>query len=177
MVLNFLLKNKKLTEVLPNAMKNKYVAAILAFFVGVFGIHKFYLGKTGQGILHLIFCWTFISTIIAWIEAVGYLTTSDDEFDARYNFDSSDRLLVKEHKALQREKIKLERLRLEKQRMMEEKGLKNFGKKAETKKIPVKKITGEQADELAAWRDLLDKGIIDDDAYESKRKIILGLED
>jgi hypothetical protein len=158
-------------------MKNKYIAAILAFFVGAFGIHKFYLGKTGQGILHLIFFWTFISTIIAWIEAVGYLTMSDNEFDARYNYDSSDRLLINETKALQREKIKLERLRVEKQRIMEEKGMRNTSQTAETKKILVKKITGEQADELAAWRDLLDKGIIDDDAYENKRKIILGLDD
>ena len=158
-------------------MKNKYVAAVLAFIVGGFGVHKFYLGKIGQGILHLVFFWSGISTLIAFIEAIIYLTMSDDDFNLRYNYDTSDRVLVKEHKALQVEKLKLQRLRLEKQRKLEEKELKGNSSKKDTQKIEVKKITGEQADELAAWHDLLEKGIIDADAYEDKRKIILGLGD
>ena len=44
------------------------------------------------------------------------------------------------------------------------------------KKMPAKAITGEQADELAAWHDLLEKGIISKSEYEEKRKIILGLD-
>ncbi|MBX9704718.1 MAG: NINE protein, partial [Gammaproteobacteria bacterium] len=34
--------------------RNRIVAALLAIFLGGFGIHKFYLGKTGQGILYLL---------------------------------------------------------------------------------------------------------------------------
>lgn len=32
---------------------NKWVAFVLCFFLGVFGAHKFYEGKTGMGILYI----------------------------------------------------------------------------------------------------------------------------
>lgn len=35
--------------------KNKVVAAVLAFFLGGIGIHKFYLGQGGMGVLYLLF--------------------------------------------------------------------------------------------------------------------------
>ncbi|KPS90936.1 hypothetical protein AN697_28135, partial [Enterobacter cloacae subsp. cloacae] len=50
--------------------KSRIAAALLAFFLGGFGAHKFYLGKIGQGFLYLIFCWTFIPAIIAFIEFI-----------------------------------------------------------------------------------------------------------
>ena len=34
--------------------KSKIVAAVLAFFLGAIGIHKFYLGKTQAGIIHIV---------------------------------------------------------------------------------------------------------------------------
>jgi len=71
-------------------MKNKITAALLAFFLGGFGIHKFYLGKTGQGILYLIFCWTFIPSFIAFIDFIILLVTSDSNFDLKYNEDYID---------------------------------------------------------------------------------------
>lgn len=33
--------------------KNKWIALVLCFFLGVFGAHKFYEGKVGLGILYL----------------------------------------------------------------------------------------------------------------------------
>ncbi len=60
--------------------KNRIVAALLALFLGGLGIHKFYLGKVGTGIIYLIFCWTGIPSIIAIIEAIIYLTMSDAKF-------------------------------------------------------------------------------------------------
>ncbi|EPJ1919894.1 TM2 domain-containing protein [Vibrio alginolyticus] len=59
-------------------------AALLAFFLGGFGAHKFYLGKIGQGILYLVFCWTLIPAIIAFIEFIIYLCESDEKFETRY---------------------------------------------------------------------------------------------
>lgn len=64
--------------------KSRITAALLAFFFGGFGVHKFYLGKTGQGILYLLFCWTFIPSIIAFIEFIIYLCNSDKEFARKY---------------------------------------------------------------------------------------------
>lgn len=64
--------------------KNRIVAAVLAFFLGGFGIHKFYLGRIGWGIVYLIFFWTFIPAIVAFIEFIIYLCTSDEDFARKY---------------------------------------------------------------------------------------------
>ncbi|MGB3766007.1 MAG: NINE protein [Phormidesmis sp.] len=66
-------------------MKNKVVAAVLAFFLGWIGVHRFYLGESGAGILYLLFCWTGIPAIIAFFETFILLLTPDRTFDAKYN--------------------------------------------------------------------------------------------
>lgn len=57
---------------------NKVAYCILAFFLGGFGIHKFYAGKTGAGVTMLLFCWTFIPAIIALIDFIVGLTKKSD---------------------------------------------------------------------------------------------------
>lgn len=49
---------------------NKVIYCVLCFFLGGIGIHKFYAGKTGTSILYLVFCWTGIPAIIAFIEFI-----------------------------------------------------------------------------------------------------------
>jgi TM2 domain-containing membrane protein YozV len=66
-------------------MKNKYVAALLAFFLGGIGIHKFYLGRTGAGILYALFFWTFIPGMIAFFESIILLFMPDSEFNFKFN--------------------------------------------------------------------------------------------
>jgi len=61
-------------------IKNKTTAGILAIFLGGLGVHKFYLGKTGAGILYLLFCWTYIPEILGIIEGIMYLTSNDENF-------------------------------------------------------------------------------------------------
>ena len=51
-------------------IKSKIVAGVLAILLGNFGIHKFYLGKPGAGILYILFCWTYIPGLIGWIEGI-----------------------------------------------------------------------------------------------------------
>ena len=53
--------------------RNKWVAFFLCLFLGGIGAHKFYEGKTGQGVLYLLFCWTGIPMFIAFIECIIYL--------------------------------------------------------------------------------------------------------
>jgi TM2 domain-containing membrane protein YozV len=65
--------------------KNKTIAAVLAIFVGGLGIHKFYLGKPFLGVLYLIFCWTAVPSIIALIEGIIYIASSEDDFNRKYN--------------------------------------------------------------------------------------------
>ncbi|SRR5579883_1459723 len=66
-------------------MKSKSTAGILALFFGGLGIHKFYLGEGGKGILYLLFFWTYIPAIIGIVEAVVFFTMSDADFNAKYN--------------------------------------------------------------------------------------------
>lgn len=65
-------------------VKSRGAAILLALFLGGIGGHKFYLGRAGQGILYLLFCWTFIPAIIAFIEMVVYIVSSDESFHAKY---------------------------------------------------------------------------------------------
>ena len=65
-------------------MKNKVAAGILAILLGGFGVHKFYLGKVGMGLLYLVFCWTGIPAIVGLIEGILYLVASDSEFNSKY---------------------------------------------------------------------------------------------
>ncbi len=60
------------------------LAALLAFFLGAFGVHKFYLGQVGMGIIYLLFCWAFIPAIISFIEFIVLLLMSDIEFNRKH---------------------------------------------------------------------------------------------
>ena len=68
--------------------RNKYIASALAFFLGLFGIHRFYLGRTGSGIVMLVLTITVVGLLFtwpwSWIDTIRYLVMSDEEFAARY---------------------------------------------------------------------------------------------
>ncbi|WP_241485965.1 TM2 domain-containing protein [Chryseobacterium angstadtii] len=65
--------------------KEKNTAAILSFFLGGIGIHRFYLGQTVMGVFYLIFCWTFIPAFIAFIDFFVFIFMSQNKFDLKYN--------------------------------------------------------------------------------------------
>jgi TM2 domain-containing membrane protein YozV len=74
--------------------KDKWVAAILAFALGWLGIHKFYLAYKNEGIIMLVvsivgvICTIglgmFVMQVIALIEAVRYVTLTQEDFQAQY---------------------------------------------------------------------------------------------
>ncbi len=47
------MENQEVTNVQTGKEINKWVAFLLCFFLGGFGIHKFYEGKIGMGILYI----------------------------------------------------------------------------------------------------------------------------
>lgn len=79
-------------------MKSKYTAAALAFFLGMFGTHRFYLGQRFIGILYgfIFFVCMMITfeenepaiifpAILAFVDSVLFAVMPQQEFDERYN--------------------------------------------------------------------------------------------
>lgn len=50
------------------ARRDEVVGILLALFLGGFGIHHFYLRRTGLGILYACFCWTPFPWVLGFIE-------------------------------------------------------------------------------------------------------------
>ncbi len=88
-------KNKALST--RGERKDKVAAGLLAIFLGGLGIHKFYLGFTGPGLVYLLVntigfavTWLFLFIpnivlgIMALIEGIIYLTKTDEEFYQTY---------------------------------------------------------------------------------------------
>lgn len=78
--------------------KSKIVAAVLALFLGMFGAHRFYLGKKFLGIVNFVAFFLLLTITIeeggAWLAPLGILSFIDAillfvmpqrEFDAKYN--------------------------------------------------------------------------------------------
>lgn len=64
--------------------KSKVAAGILAIFLGGLGIHRFYLGQW-WGIVYLLLVWTGIPALVALIEGIVFLFTTDNKWDEKYN--------------------------------------------------------------------------------------------
>lgn len=73
------------TQYVHRERKDKIAAGLLALFLGGLGIHRFYLGNWIWGLMYLLFCWTFIPGIIAFVEGIVFLCMRTDDFDAKYN--------------------------------------------------------------------------------------------
>ena len=75
--------NKNVTTPQEN---KKVVAGILGILLGAFGVHKFFLGYTKEGIIQLILGLVTCGVlgIIGLIEGIIYLTKTDEEFYNTY---------------------------------------------------------------------------------------------
>ena len=89
--------NRASSSAASSSGKSKTAAGLLGIFLGHLGIHKFYLGFTGPGLVFLLIntvgwtvswmlLWTphIVVGIIAFIEGIIYLTKSDEEFEQIY---------------------------------------------------------------------------------------------
>lgn len=74
----------------PPGAEKKIVAGICGILLGAFGIHKFILGYTKEGVImlavSLVTCGILagVMSIIGIIEGIMYLTKSDEEFVNTY---------------------------------------------------------------------------------------------
>ena len=64
-------------------VRSKIAAGILGILLGGIGVHKFYLGQIGKGILYVLFAWTGIPAIIGLVQGILYLTQSGEEFSRK----------------------------------------------------------------------------------------------
>lgn len=82
-------------------MRDKTTAGILALTLGVFGVHRFYLGQTFLGILYIFI--PPLSAILGIIDGVLLLTMNQEVFDAKYNRDRSQRADRRARRATKRD--------------------------------------------------------------------------
>jgi hypothetical protein len=79
-------------------MKNKIVAAFLALFAGIFGVHRFYLQRWWQGVMYMVLAFfTIIITdkvdgpaflipmVLGFVDALLFFVMPKEDFDEKYN--------------------------------------------------------------------------------------------
>lgn len=85
-------------------MKNRFVAAFIAFTLGTLGINEFYCGNKTRGIieclLSVILSWTFVVpiviSIINYVRAYQYIwCDSDEEFNNKFVWGFRDEVAPK----------------------------------------------------------------------------------
>jgi|GEM_PF-2491058 len=65
--------------------KDKTTAGILAILLGWLGVHHFYLGSTGAGVVSIVACCS-LGGLGGLVEGVLLLIMDQNEFDQRYNY-------------------------------------------------------------------------------------------
>ena len=68
----------------PQIVQTKLIQSALAIFLGSFGAHKFYQGKTIQGVLYFLLSWTTLPMWIGILEGIRYLFMPVEDFYDQY---------------------------------------------------------------------------------------------
>ncbi len=68
----------------PQIVQTKLIQSALAIFLGSFGAHKFYQGKTIQGILYFLLSWTTLPMWVSIVEGIRYLFMPIEDFYNQY---------------------------------------------------------------------------------------------
>jgi len=72
-------------------MKNKTTAGLFALFLGWAGIHRFYLGQVGLGILYFFLMFFGVSFVLGLIDAIVFFNMDEREFNRKYNSQQATR--------------------------------------------------------------------------------------
>ena len=93
--------NINIVPTIKKSKKNKILAGVLAILFGGLGVHKFYLGKYGLGVLYAlfpffstlialatdseaIFMLSFLPSFVSFIEGLMYIFMSNEDFQKKY---------------------------------------------------------------------------------------------
>ena len=68
----------------PHIVEKKLIQSALAIFLGSFGAHKFYQGKTLQGVIYFLLSWTTLPMWISIVEGIRYLFMPVEDFYTQY---------------------------------------------------------------------------------------------
>lgn len=68
----------------PQIVETKLIQSALAIFLGSFGAHKFYQGKTLQGVIYFLLSWTLLPGLISTLEGIRYLFMPVEDFYEQY---------------------------------------------------------------------------------------------
>jgi TM2 domain-containing membrane protein YozV/Tfp pilus assembly major pilin PilA len=68
-----------------STIKTHTVAGLWCAFLGGFGAHRFYLGSVVTGILSVLFFWTYIPAIVAYIDLMIIAFSSETTWANKYN--------------------------------------------------------------------------------------------
>ncbi len=77
---------QSMTDYKAMGADKKIIAGICGILLGGFGVHKFILGYTTEGIIQIVitFVTCGIGSIVGLVEGIIYLTKSDEEFVRTY---------------------------------------------------------------------------------------------
>lgn len=72
-------------QVASSNLKSQTAAGLWCSFLGAFGAHRFYLGKTVSGVIYLLFFWTYIPALISSVELLLIAFSGQQTWAAKYN--------------------------------------------------------------------------------------------
>ena len=64
--------------------RNFWAAIVIALFGGFIGLQHFYVKQTIWGIFGVIFCWTGIPAIVAFVQAMIWLFKGKEQFEIKF---------------------------------------------------------------------------------------------
>ncbi len=66
-------------------MRSKTAAGLFALFLGWAGVHRFYLGQVGMGILYFFLMFFGVSFVLGLIDAIVFFSMDEETFNRKYN--------------------------------------------------------------------------------------------
>lgn len=68
-----------------SSIKSQTVAGLWCAFLGGFGAHRFYLGRIVTGVLSILFFWTYIPALIAYVDLFIIAFSSSESWATKHN--------------------------------------------------------------------------------------------